>query len=181
MADKLTPVAQLRLPMQLVTRSDAGRLAREAETVDNFMRQAAIRQPGSAMQLPKTTSLFEEVVSTNKLNLLKENDRKYLQEFLLAIRSSAPVLHISFSCEPSPIFQQKLVTWLRQQLHPFVLLQIGLYPNIGAGCVVRSTNKYFDFSLRQRFMAQRELLIAKLRADDGPVSTTVTVDQEAAS
>lgn len=164
----------LQLPVGLVTHADASRIAREAEAVDNFMRQAAIRTPGTPVQMPKTSHLFEELVSINKLNLLQEPDRERLAKFLHAVMTTAPILHISFNTDPSPLFQQRLITWIRQQMHPFVLLQIGLHPSIGAGCVVRTTNKYFDFSLRQRFADQRKLLISKLTAAEA-VSETVKV------
>ena len=67
-------------------------------------------------------------------------------------------MHISFSADPSPLFTQKLIAWLRSEIHPLVLLQIGLQPNMGAGCVVRTSNKYFDFSLRDRFKSKGEML-----------------------
>ncbi len=154
---------QLQLPIGVITRSDVGRLAGEAESIDNFLRQAAVREPGTPVQLPKTSQLFDEFITTNKLNVLQEADRQRLYQFLQTIRTSAPILHISFSTDPSAMFQQRLITWIRQQMHPYLLLQIGLQPNIGAGCEVRSTNKYYDFSLRQRFNDQRILLISKLR------------------
>ncbi len=166
MAAEPTQQTQLQLPMGLVTRADAGRLAQEAEAIDNFLRQATVRTPGTNVQLPKTSRLFDETVTTNKLNLLVEADRQRLYQFLQTVRATAPILHISFNTDPSPVFLQGLITWIRQQMHPYLLLQIGLHPSIGAGCVVRSTNKYFDFSLRQRFADQRELLISKLTAND---------------
>ncbi len=167
----------LQLPLGVVTHSDVGRLVQEAEAVDNFLGQAAIRQTGNPIQLPKSSRLFDEVVAINKLNMLQQADRQLLMRFLVAVRSTAPTLHISFSTDPSPMFQQRLITWIRQQIHPLVLLQIGLHPNIGAGCVVRTTNKYHDFSLRTRFSAQKELLISKLHLIEPakPVATvTVT-------
>lgn len=174
------PAAQtaFQLPNGAVTRADIGRLAREVETIDNFLRAGEIRQPGTPTQLPKTSKLFEEVVSINRLNMLNEPDRQTLTRFLQKIRVEAPVLHISFSSDPSPIFQQRLITWIRQQMHPQMVLQIGLQPSIGAGCVVRSTNKYFDFSLRQRFKDQRPLLISKLH---GTEQTVAVAQPETAS
>lgn len=162
---------QLLLPNGAVTRADVGRLMLEAEAVDNFLSQAAVRQPGTSVQLPKTSRLLDEIVAANKLNLLQQADRQQLRDFLKQVRTKAPVLHISFNSDPSPIFQQRLITWIRQQLHPHTLLQIGLHPSIGAGCVVRTTNKFFDFSLRQRFSDQRMLLISKLRGvEDTPAA-----------
>lgn len=165
--------SDLQLPTGIVTHSDAGRLATEAEAVDNFLNEAAIRQPGAPLQLPNASKMLDEVVAINKLNLLKKPDRQLLRQFLQAVQTAAPVVHISFSTDPSPIFQQRLITWMRQHMHPFVLLQIGLHPSIGAGCVVRTINKYHDFSLRTRFSEKRMLLISKLRGSDTPVEPTV--------
>lgn len=170
---------QLLLPDGAVTRADVGRLMREAEAVASFLDQAATRQPGTAVQLPKTSHLLEEMVASNKLNLLQPADRKQLADFLKVVRTKAPILHISFNSDPSPIFQQRLITWIRQQMHPYILLQIGLHPSIGAGCIVRTTNKFYDFSLRQRFSEQRMLLISKLRGNEEPVTGEVHAEPAA--
>lgn len=152
----------LALPIGVVGRVDLGRLIREVQLLDEFLRQAAIREPGTPVKLPRTSRLMDEVIQLNQINVLIEPERQRLAQFLLQVRKRAPVLHISFSADPSPLFTQKLVTWLRREIHPFVLLQIGLQPNIGAGCVVRTTNQYFDFSLRQNFIDKRGLLAEKL-------------------
>lgn len=172
---------QMQLPIGVITRADVGRLALEAESIDNFLRQAAVRQPGTPIQLPKASQLFDELVSINKLNVLQETDRQRLYQFLKTIRTSAPILHISFSTDPSAVFQQRLITWIRQQMHPFLLLQIGLQPNIGAGCEVRSTNKYYDFNLRQRFKDQRPLLISKLQGSKETAAPAPAPVQEPSS
>lgn len=141
----------LKLPLSVVTKVDVGRLYREVETIDNFLSQAAIREPGTTVKMPKTSRLFDETLEVNKINVLHDQERARLYAFLKQIRTDAPILHMSFSADPSPLFTQKLISWLRSELHPLVLLQIGIQPNIGAGCVVRTSNKYFDFSLRSRF------------------------------
>jgi hypothetical protein len=90
--------------------------------------------------------------------MLHAEDRQRLQQFLVDIKERSPVIHVSFSADPSPLFAEKLVTWLRREIHPLLLLNIGLQPNIGAGCILRTTNKYFDFSLKQDFANKRNLL-----------------------
>lgn len=153
------------LPSSVVGRVDLGRLLREVENLIEFLDQAAIRQPGTVQEkLPKSSRLLDQTIEINKINLLQPQARQDLGQFLKTVYQEAPVLHMSFSADPSPNFTQKLIAWLRQEIHPFVLLQVGLQPNIGAGCVVRTTNKYFDFSLRERFKAKRPLLIEKMKS-----------------
>lgn len=155
--------ASLVLPYSVVGRVDAGRLLREMQALDEFLTQAAIREPGTPMSLPKTSRLLDETILDNKLNMLRDDERSRLLRFLTDVYNGAPTIHISFSSDPSPAFLLKLVTWLRRQIHPLVLLQVGLQPNMGAGCTVRTTNKYFDFSLRHRFLEKRDTLAEYLR------------------
>lgn len=153
----------MSLPLAVVGKVDVGRLLREVEALDNFMSQAAIRQPGTSLKLPKTSRLLDELIAQNKVNALIEDDRARLLHFLMEVYAHAPQLHMSFSADPSPLFMQRLTEWIRREIHPLALIQVGMQPNMGAGCVVRTTNKYFDFSLRQRFTEKRDVLASKLK------------------
>lgn len=170
---------QFVLPDSIVGPVDAGRLSREMEQLDDYLRQAAIRKTGAAMQLPKTTGLLDELAEANHLNLLQAADRRRLVNFLHGLSEKAPVLHVSFAADPSPAFTAKIVHWLRQNIHPFVLVQVGLQPSIAAGCTVRTTNKYFDFSLRQHLLQNRQMLINALaKLDAQPVAAAQPSESE---
>ncbi len=156
----------ITLPVTAVGRIDVGRLLREVEALDAFFAQAAVREPGSPVKMPRTTKLLDDILQTNSINMLVDAERSRLIHFLMEVYSKAPIIHMSFSADPSPLFLQKLVTWLRREIHPLVLLQVGMQPNMGAGCIVRTTNKYFDFSLRNRFYERRVLLAHRLQGYD---------------
>jgi F0F1-type ATP synthase delta subunit len=155
---------KLSLPVTVAGPGDVGRLILELENINETLLQLGLRKAGDEVKMPKTSSLMDQTVETNKLNLLHDTDRVTLQHFLTDIKQRSPVLHISFSADPSPAFTAKLMTWLRREIHPFVLLSVGLQPTIAAGCIVRTTNKQFDFSLRQDFLNKRDLLISQLAA-----------------
>lgn len=155
----------LRLPIQVTSRAEVSRLIREIDEIGSFMEQAAIRRSGSAMHLPRTSRLLDEMAASSELNLLVAKDRGELMGFLVSVKSKAPVLHIGLGVDPSPVFVQKLLTWLRKEIHPVLLLHIGLQPSIGAGCTVRGNSLYLDLSLRKHFHGQRALLISRLRDD----------------
>jgi len=164
----------IQIPTGVVTKVEVGRLLRELEAVDEFLDQAAVRKPGTSLQMPRTSKLLDEMLELNGLNGLVNEDRTRLINFLIMLRAKAPVLHMSFSADPSPAFTQKLIVWIRENIHPFVLLQIGLQPNIGAGCVVRTTNKYFDFSLRADFASKHDVLMSKIHGAVKQESVKVT-------
>lgn len=157
-----------RLPMAVVSPVDIGRLLRELQAVDEQLLQLGLREPGTSVSLPKLSQLLEQTVQLNNLNLLQQADRQRLQTFLAAVKEQAPLLHISFSSDPSPAFMEKLMAWLRREINPLVLVTVGLQPNLAAGCVVRSTNKYFDFSLRANLAKNREAMIAELMKSLAP-------------
>ena len=156
--------SSMTLPIQVTSRRDVGKLLLEVKEVDEFLIQAAIREPGTSVKLPKTSRLLEELVISNKLNLLRSEDRAKLISFLTVVKSKAPQLHISFSADTPPLFTQKITNWLRTNIHPLTLLQIGLQPNIGAGCTLRGNSLYLDLSLRDYFQNQRSLLLNKIYA-----------------
>jgi hypothetical protein len=155
--------ASLVLPLSVTSPTDLGRLLRELGILDNYLMQFDLKGQTGSVKMHKTSLLLDSVIDANKLDLLQPEQRKRIIGFLQDTKANAPVLHISFGADPSPSFVEKLMTWLRREIHPQVLLTIGLQPNIGAGCLVRSTNRYFDFSLRENFTKNRELLMSKLR------------------
>ena len=171
----------MTLPVQVSSRTDVGRLQREMDALDNFLTQAAIREPGTPMKLPKTSRLLDEFINSNQLNPLRDEDRVRMVAFIKQVRDHSPVMHMSFGADPSAVFVEKLTAWLRKEIHPSVLIHVGLQPNIGAGCVVRTTNKHFDFSLRQHFRKQRPLLVQKLHGtiQPAPVPAAVVIEEVA--
>lgn len=153
----------LQLPVAVVGRGDIGRLLREVEDLQEFLSQAAIREPGKGIALPRTSRLLDETAQANKLNLLISKDVDTLKQFLSGVKVHAPVLHISFSVDPSPAFVSKLLSWLRQEISPIVLVQVGLQPTIAAGCILRTPNRQYDFSLRKHFTSKRDVLTKLLQ------------------
>ena len=153
----------LSLPNLVVGPADVSRLNREIDALDNYLRAASLRQPGGeSPKLPKTSRVFDAFVSENKLNMLLETDRERARQYLEKLLKHAPVIHLSFAADPSAAFVDKIITWLRASVHPGLLLRIGLQPTIAAGCVLRTPNHYYDFSMRRHFAAKRNLLIEQL-------------------
>lgn len=159
----------LQLPISIITPTDLGRLLRELAVVDEEMLQLSLRQPGTQVKLPKTTLLMDELVSLNKLSLLQQDDRSRLRRGLETVRQRQRVIHVSFSAEPSVTFLEKLMVWFRREVDPYILITVGLQPSIAAGCVVRTTNRVFDFSLRENFAKKRGLLQQAIMSAPTPV------------
>jgi hypothetical protein len=155
---------QLSLPTLVIGRADALRLQRELEALNDYLYQAGLRAGGEQAKLPKTSRVLDEFTTTNKLNMLLPESRKASLEFMDIIVDKAPVVHMSFAVEPSSAFRQKLIVWWRQNVHGYVLMDVGLQPNIAIGTVVRTANKQYDFSLRKHFADNKDVLVKLLQA-----------------
>ncbi len=157
------PAENLILPNLVISPTDVSRLRRELEALDDYLEQARLRQPNQTSRLPRTSPLFEELGLINKLDFNQAADRQKTARFLDFMKTSAPVVHISFSADPSAAFLAKLLTWLRQNIHPLLLVRVGLQPTIAAGCVIRTNSHVFDFSLRRHLLESRPMLIQSIQ------------------
>jgi F0F1-type ATP synthase delta subunit len=162
--------ADLVLPVAIVGMIDLSRLLREIEELQATLQAQVLRSGGQAVdQLPKFSLLLDRFVQENRLDLMQVADRNHAVRFLEEVKNNAPKIHLSFSADPSPQFMAKLTAWLRTNIHPTLLITVGLQPGIGAGCVVRTANKYFDLSLGKSFVKKRELLMQRLRDPEAVV------------
>jgi hypothetical protein len=149
---------EIKLPLNIISKVDVARLARELKSLDDFFVAAKSRPAGTDLRLPTLSRSLNDVAKDNNYSLLEEEHRKTLYKQLNQIIGSAPLIHISFAAEPSPKALEKLLVWFRTNIHSYALLQVGLQPTIAAGCVVRTTNKVFDMSLREHLHQQQKFL-----------------------
>ncbi len=165
---ELNTKRDFKLPITVVTQSDVSRLLYDLEKIEEFFLQVKVRKSGETLSLPRTSPGMDEILQVNNLNLLQEVDRQRLKFILMTIRTKSPVIHLSFSAVPNQKFLEKIVGWLRINISEIMILQIGLQPSIGAGFVMRTNNKFFDFSLRQHLNKRTDILIKELRKGVDP-------------
>ncbi len=146
------------MPTGLVGQNDVNRVSRELDGLNDFFISAAARSPGAPVKPPRITYLLEQLARDNNFNLLQAEHRVELKNKIDSL-SSAPLIHISFAIEPSPRVIDTILGWLRSNIHPNLLLQIGLQPTIAAGCILRTPSKIFDMSLRSHVQKQESYLV----------------------
>ncbi|MEO8784971.1 MAG: F0F1 ATP synthase subunit delta [Candidatus Saccharimonadales bacterium] len=163
MVPKQAAQVSLQLPEALVSRGDVVRLGRELEIASGQLDQ--VNMGGKTKAGATTTKLSQPLQELFEINHLKVDDATQRQQALQLLQQlkDAPSVHISFAAEPSPQVTAKLVAWLRSNIHPQILLNIGLQPSIAAGCIIRTQSKYIDCSMRQHLLQHRADLISKLR------------------
>lgn len=158
---------KLKLSNRISGTSDLIKTIRELEKIDDFLYQTHLRMPGRPVTLPKSSKTLDDLAQVNNVSLLDEKERKQLLKSLEEARDKSLVMHISFATEPSSSFLEKITGWCRENVDPYVLINVGLQPSVVVGCEVRTTNKVFDMSLRSKFEEMRQILIKKLKETDG--------------
>ena len=152
----------LKLPLSITSTQDLHRIVREVEALDTFIRQSEIRGQ-KITTLPRLTTGLEALIRDNQLDIVSTQSRTDVFAILQSLLKDAPVVHMSFAVEPPSSMTQKILAWFRTNVHPAIMLQIGIQPTIAAGCVVRTRNKFFDFSLRQHLKNNQSKLMESIR------------------
>ncbi len=166
---------QLVLPLSIITPIDVARVIRELDTLDELLRQSELRGTSDPADIPRYSKMLDELLQANEANMSVPDDREALLQQMKGLQQQAPIIHMSFSNEPPARYVQRIAEWLRTHIHGGLLLRVGLQPNIGAGCVVRTANKSFDFSLRKFFESKHEFFMQSLHevvSEDIVVATT---------
>lgn len=150
-------MAELKIPISLVAHSDIAHLKRELDELEG--KDMASRAGKKEADKADLSAMLTQLVELNKVDLGTKKGRDELSEGLSQLQAKAPQIHITFASEASAKATEQILTWLRRNIHPQVLLQIGLQPAIAAGCVLRTPNKLFDFSLRSHLDKQKQYLV----------------------
>ena len=151
--------SKLLISERMISFVDLSRTLRELENLDDVLNQASLRSGGDKVQLPRTTQMLEDTATINKLSLLNKDHRQSLISALRSFKIDPPLIHMSFTVEPSAAFVERMILWLRANIREDILLDIGMQPTIVAGCVVRTKNKVFDMSLSNNLYEKREILV----------------------
>lgn len=163
----MSPVATdegLKLPTALVSSTDVARVIRELELVDNEFEQQRVHSPGAALVVPSLSHSLASLSQDNNVNLADDAARVALRQWMVTIKNSAPVLHVTFASDAEPGIVEQIVGWIRERLHPLALVTTGVQPNLVGGCVVRTPDHIYDFSLRERFHSHRSSFVEALNA-----------------
>ncbi len=153
------------LPANVLTRLDVSRLINEVTDVDAELTAAAVRAKVSKKAKTPSPVLSDQLADFLELNTLSLDDarlRGQLIEELRDLKKQLPVLHMTFAVSADIESLQRIVTWLRESVHPQAVINVGVQPALIAGVSLRTPNHVMDLSLRKAFSSNHELLINKL-------------------
>lgn len=146
---------ELKLPLSVIGYADLRRISRSLESYDS---RSLGTKAGNQARQPLSDAALEELAQLNGVSLNDSRQCRSLKSAIDGIADKLPQINISFAVEPSAKVNQVILAWLRKNIHPLLLMNIGLQPGIAAGCVIRTPNKIFDLSLRAYVQNQDEYL-----------------------
>lgn len=167
MTDAMEKTAkEYRLPASVVTRRDLSRLLTDAERVDNELTSRSVREKAGADsgEAPIMSDQLREFLEQNQCLFEQSRDRSALISELKKLKSSAPVIHMTFAVEADPESLSQLVGWLRESVSPQALIDVGLQPGLIGGVHLRTTNRIHDLSLRGALSGGHDLLTKELES-----------------
>lgn len=153
----------LNLPTDIASKADLIAVLRNVEDVLETYTENKIREFEGIdfASRPDVSSNLAALVAENELEVTFEN-LKILRNWLRSLKESAPVVRFTFASDPNPDFLGKLVAWLRRESGELVLVRYGIQPTIGAGCIMYTPSKRFDFTLKAQLKNSKDKFLEVL-------------------
>ncbi len=144
----------LKLPNSIGGKRDLILATRQVEQILNDRLQDEVRERFGAKKVGTKAGqqMLGELLETNKLKDDTQSLKQLLQQ-LEGIRQHSPQIRISFAQEPDQDLYKRIVAWFRTEIDPGVLVQIGVQPAIGAGFILKSPMRRYDFSLKTKILS----------------------------
>jgi F0F1-type ATP synthase delta subunit len=155
----------MKLPDAILGIVELNRALHELDLFNDQITQQVIRYHDKTdVSIPIMGYSLNALISLNNLDIKDSQVRSELKYFLEDIKMHAPVIYLGFAQEVMSDELESIIRWMRSELHPNILVHVGLQPEIIGGCTIRTVNHYYDFSLRQYFNNTRSMLLTGIKA-----------------
>jgi len=159
---------ELKLPPALIGKAHLAQLIRELEGVENDLENQKAKHLSAAgetvLHVPTMSRALSDCITLNGIDVLDGQQRMHFKKSLNRIKDTAPVMSFTFATDPDGESLQRLVDWVRTEIHPGALISIGLQPALIGGVYLRTPNHIHDFSLRALLHDKRSLIVDELEA-----------------
>lgn len=168
---KMKAYSEFTLPPSTVSKTDLSRLVHEVEWIDDELTTKSVRaKAGVRKAAPLTLSdQLTDFLHQNKLNLtsMKSHERTELLQQIRLLKEKVPIIHMTFASAADSESLNKLISWVRESVHPQAVIAVGLQPALVAGVYLRTPNRVHDFSLRSKLKSSHDILVEQVEALHG--------------
>lgn len=158
--------AEFTLPSSIISKVDISRLVREFETVDNALTSKDVRNKAHASEedMPAMSPQLSAFLESNPVDLNNSGARSEYIKQLRLLKKNVHTMNMTFAVVADPESLQQLSAWVRESIHPQIVIETHLQPGLVAGMYLRSQNHVFDFSVRNALKSKRGELKKELEA-----------------
>lgn len=153
-----------RLPQELATVPDLFMAYRELRAAVEAADQVNLTTGRPLLTQVDMSASLAEFFRVNELDIGDGRHRAVALAALEDLRNSATTISVSFASQPSLGAVRVISKWFRDNVSPTAVLQVGVSPSIVAGCIVRTQNRVFNFTLNKQFEDAKPALAEKIRA-----------------
>lgn len=153
----------IALPIDVYSPDQLSGLVAELQSYRGRLRDAAVR----AKTAKSKGAVVAPVISEELMSLLRKSGvtaddgdaldtaHKELQKIL----KKAPVMHITLAALPNKTLKRQLTVWFRTQINPNSLLTFAARSDIGGGLMLQAGSHFYDYSFRERILANKKRLM----------------------
>ena len=162
---------EFRLPPTMIGKAHLAQLIRELEGVENDLESQKANNLAkddagktADLRVPTMSKALAECIELNQADIIDSQQRMKFKKMLGSIKNKAPVMHFTFASDPDGESLQKLVDWVRKEIHPRALISVGVQPALVGGVYLRTPNHVHDFTLRALLHDKRDIIVKELEA-----------------
>src|SRR5690349_19112883 len=138
---------EFHLPPALISKAHLAQLIRELEGVENELEaqkahnlDRAKADSKAELRVPTMSKALGDCIELNQVDIIDSQQRMQFKKILGTIKNKAPVMHFTFASDPDGESLQKLVDWVRKEIHPRALISVGIQPALVGGVYLRTPN-----------------------------------------
>lgn len=157
---------EIVVPEIVFSLKDLTRILRELEQLDaGYLEASARAKIGAKVDYaPMLSVALEDFLAANPVDISVLSQRSRLIDSVRQLKQQAPLTHLTFAVVPDMESLIKISRWLRENVHPQMLIRVGLQPDLVGGVYVRTTNRALDLSLRAQLANHRHVIAQELEA-----------------
>jgi hypothetical protein len=119
--------------------------------VHNAAVQAKVKN--QSMPRPEMPATVENLATGSGVDPTNLQALDELYKNLELALQKAPTMHVTLSAIPGRTVKRQLTVWFRTQVHPMSLLTFSARSDIGGGIILQAGSHLYDYSFRQRILA----------------------------
>lgn len=156
---------KLEFPASICAPEQVTAVRYELQSYADWMSNDSVRRQTGTVQLEEPSLSDDTIVllkSWQEGDPISSRSVAELAGYLAKL--SLPVIHVMLAATPNKSFREEMAKWFREVGGRDYMVSISINRMIGGGAIIRTPNRYYDYSFAHRVVACRGKLPVLVRA-----------------